>query len=283
MPGYIDAHVHLWDTGRHRMDWVEAEPGLADRYLLDDYRSATADDPPDGFVFVQAGVADADGTAEARWVESVCAPSPDFAGMVVWAPVDAGSAAVDHHLDDLDGLAVRGVRRLIQGDPPGLCTRPPFVEAVAALGRRDLVFDVCILPSHLDDAAQLARGAPDTRLVVDHLAKPGIGGDGFEHWRDGLVALGDLDNVWCKLSGLVTEADPDHWTVADLRPWVETALEVFGPRRLLWGSDWPVVTLAASHRRWREATTELLGGLGPDERAMIRSTNATEVYRLGEE
>jgi len=276
----IDAHVHFWDTDLHTYEWLAEAPGLVDRYVLADYREATADDPPEGFMFVQAGCTDADGAAEARWVDQMCGDQPDFAGMVVWAPVDGGADAVDSHLDALDRGTVRGVRRLLQSDPPGLCTQPRFVEGVSALGRRDLTFDVCILPRHLDDAVALARGAPSTRLVLDHLAKPDIAAGDLDGWWAGFAALGRCDNVCCKLSGLVTEADHVGWTVDDLRPYVEGALDVFGAERLLWGSDWPVVTGAASHRRWRAATAELLAELSAAERAAILHQTATDVYRL---
>jgi L-fuconolactonase len=203
--------------------------------------------------------------------------------MVVWAPADLGADAVGRQLDTLDLSTVRGVRRLIQGDPPGLCTQRPFVESVVSLASRDLVFDVCIFPRHLDDAIELADRAPGTRLVLDHVGKPDIAGGGFDDWHAGFRELAAHDNVWCTLSGLVTEADTASWTVDDLRPVVDAALAAFGPQRLLWGSDWPVVTLAATHRRWREATGELLGELSPDERDAIRSTTAIEVYGLNEE
>ena len=107
-------------------------------------------------------------------------------------------------------------------------------------------------------ALVLARGASDTRIVVGHLGKPDIAGGGFDEWLDGFARLGGLGNVWCKLSGLVTEADLRRWTVDDLRPYLDIALEAFGVDRILWGSDWPVVTAAATHRRWRAASGDLL-------------------------
>ena len=102
-------------------------------------------------------------------------------------------------------------------------------------------------------------------------------------WRAGIVALAENENVWCKLSGVVTEADHAAWTIDDFRVHIDVVLEAFGPSRLLWGSDWPVVTLAATHKRWRQATDELLGRLSPDERHAIRSGNAAEVYRLDQQ
>ena len=290
MTGYVDAHLHFWDREVARYRWLEDEPRLPARAALGDYREATADDPPEQFVFVQAGADPADGAAEARWVHAMCSATPDFAGMVVWAPVDDGPHAVAAHLDALELPSVVGVRRLIQWEPPGLCTQPGFVGAVASLGRRGLSFDVCVFARQLDDALAMARAAPDTRLVLDHLGKPDIAGGNVAAgntasgevagWRGRFEALAGLDNVWCKLSGLVTEADHARWSVNDLRPFVHTALELFGPRRIIWGSDWPVCTLASTHRHWRQATAELLGDLSEDERQQIMAHNARAVYGL---
>ena len=280
MTGYVDAHLHFWDREVARYRWLENEPRLPARAALDDYREATADDPPEQYVFVQAGADPADGAAEARWVHAMCGATGDFAGMVVWAPVDDGPVAVAAHLDALRLPSVVGVRRLIQWAPAGLCTQPGFVGAVTSLGRRALAFDMCVFAHQLGDALTLARAAPDTRLVLDHFGKPDIAGGDIAGWRGRFEALAGLDNVWCKLSGLVTEADHTRWSVNDLRPFVHAVLELFGPRRIIWGSDWPVCTLAATHRRWRQATAELLGDLSADERQQILAGNARAVYRL---
>lgn len=280
MTGYIDAHLHFWDRAIARYDWLDDEPRLPARATLDDYRTATADDPPQQYVFVQAGADPADGSAEARWVHSMCSTRPDFGGMVVWAPVDDGPDAVAAHLDGLALSGIVGVRRLIQWAPAGLCTAPDFVRAVASLGGCGLAFDICVYPRQLGDAVKLARTAPNTRLVLDHLGKPDIAAGDAGEWRRGFATLAGLDNVWCKLSGLVTEANHEQWSADDLRPFVHTALELFGPRRLLWGSDWPVCLLASTHRRWRETTSELLAELSAGEREQILAGNARSVYQI---
>lgn len=280
MTDYIDAHLHFWDRAIARYDWLDDEPRLPARATLDDYRTATADDPPQQYVFVQAGADPADGSVEARWVHSMCSTEPDFGGMVVWAPVDDGPGAVAAHLDQLELAGVVGVRRLIQWAPPGLCTAPDFVRAVSSLGGRGLAFDMCVFPRQLSEAVELARAAPDTRLVLDHLGKPDIAAGRVTEWRRGVQALARLDNVWCKLSGLVTEADHEQWNANDLRPFVHTALELFGPHRLLWGSDWPVCLLASTHRHWRAATAELLAELSVRERQQILAGNARSVYQI---
>ena len=280
MSRYVDAHVHFWDVTENRYPWLEEARELPRRATLDDYRTATTDGPPEQFVFVQAGTVDADGIAEARWVSEMCAHQPDFGGLVAWGPAHHGEKAMAAHLDALGLDCIVAIRQLIQSEPPGFCTTSKFTGAVASLARYDLAFDICIFGCQLGDAALLAAAAPETRLVLDHLAKPSIADGEFDEWRKGFLALARHDNVWCKLSGLVTEADHANWTTDDLQPYVDVALETFGPTRMLWGSDWPVCTAASSHQWWRSATTALLAPLAESERQCILHTTVNSVYHL---
>ena len=236
---YVDAHVHFWDDERCRYDWLAQAAALPRSVTLDDYREATADDPPVGFVFVQADADPADGADEARWVDEMCGDEADFRGMVVWAPVDEGTDAVGRHLETLALDSVVGVRRLIQGEPLGFANDRSFAAGVAEVGRHDLVFDICIVPHQLAEAAELAALADSTRLVLDHLGKPDIANGEIDEWRKGLERLAEFDHVSCKLSGLVTEADHHAWTTADLAPYFDIALEAFGPDRLIWVATGP--------------------------------------------
>lgn len=276
---YVDAHVHFWDD---RIDhaWLAGEPTLPTDATPADYRSAVADDPPARFLFVEADADAGMGGAEARWVAEMCRGAPDFGGMVVWAPVDVGGASVSRHLDELGLDAVVGVRRLIQGEPPGFARSAGFVDGVRAVGAAGLAFDVCIRADQLDDAIALARAVPDTRLVLDHCGKPPIATGRLDAWRRDLATFAAFDHAVCKLSGLVTEADPRRWTADDLTPIFDHALECFGADRILWGSDWPVVEPAATHRSWREATDTLLAPLSDHERDAIRRTTALTTYNL---
>lgn len=276
---YVDAHVHFWDDGIGHA-WLDGEPALPARATLADYRGAVADDPPIRFVFVEADADVGMGGAEARWVAEMCGGRADFDGMVVWSPVDAGGDAVARHLDELALDSVVGVRRLIEDEPAGFARSGDFVDGVRAAGARGLVFDVCIKAHQFDDAIALARGARDTRLVLDHCGKPPIATGQLADWRRDLATLAAFENVVCKLSGLVTEADPQRWATADLEPVLDHALACFGADRILWGSDWPVVERAATHEAWREATDALLAPLSNHERDAIRRTTALRTYNL---
>ncbi|MDW3220068.1 MAG: amidohydrolase family protein [Acidimicrobiales bacterium] len=276
---YVDAHVHFWDDGIEH-GWLDGEPALPSRATLADYRDTTVDDPPSRFLFVEADADEGMGAAEARWVADMCGGEADFAGMVVWAPVQAGGAAVARHLDELGLDGIVGIRRLVQGEAAGFARSAGFVDGVRAVGAADLVFDICITANQFADAIALARAAPDTRLVLDHCGKPPIATGQLADWRRDLAALAASENVTCKLSGLVTEADPQRWSEDELAPVLDHALECFGAERILWGSDWPVVERAATHRSWRDATDILLAPLSDDERDTIRRTTALRIYDL---
>jgi L-fuconolactonase len=201
--------------------------------------------------------------------------------MIAHAPVHKGAAVAD----DLERLAqyrsLRGIRRLIEGEAdPSICLAPDFVDGLRLLPKHGLTFDICVKHWGLVFAIELARRCPEVQIVLDHIGKPGIKHGLVEPWQGQLRELARLPNVVCKLSGLVTEADPATWTPAALRPYVDHLVSSFGPERLLFGSDWPVVKLAASYSRWLETALELLAPLSPAERDAIFSGNARRVYRL---
>ena len=176
---------------------------------------------------------------------------------------------------------VRGIRHLIQGEKdPGFCLRPAFVAGVRAVGAAGLVFDLCIRHHQLRAVTDLVQACPETRFVLDHAGKPDIRGRVLDPWRADIATLARLPNVACKLSGLVTEADPARWTVEDLRPYVEQLLGTFGAGRLLFGSDWPVVKLAAPYARWLDAALALLEPLPPAQRQAVLADNARREYGL---
>ena len=151
--------------------------------------------------------------------------------------------------------------------------------ALGEIAARGLVFDALIRPLHLPVVLELARRLPALRIVIDHGAKPDIAGGGLQPWAADIARVAVETQAVCKLSGLVTEAAPD-WSVADLRPYVEHLLEVFGPQRLMWGSDWPVVELGGGYRRWRDATLDLLRDLPDASRDAVLGGTAVAIYRL---
>ena len=191
---------------------------------------------------------------------------------------------LDSMAEGRGGVHLAGVRNLVQDEvDPEWLMQPVVVAGLREVAARDLGYDLLIRADQLRGAERVVREVADCRFVVDHLAKPAIASDAWEPWATDLEALASHPNVWCKLSGLVTEADWQAWSLDDLRPYAEHALTVFGPKRVMFGSDWPVCTLAASYSRVVDTAEELLGALTDAERSMVFGGTATSFYRLDDE
>jgi L-fuconolactonase len=208
---------------------------------------------------------------------------PFVAGVVGWIDL-AGPAAADD-IARLRGAAgggrLVGIRHQVHDEADaGWLGRPDVRRGLASVDRAGLPFDLLVRARELPAALDLARSLPGLAFVVDHIAKPPIAAHELEPWLSRLLPLAGLPNVTCKASGMVTQADPAAWTAADLRPYAEAVLEMFGPDRLIFGSDWPVCLLAASYAEVVGAARDLFGGLSAAERARIFGGTATETYRL---
>lgn len=278
---FVDAHVHFWDGARLPYPWLAGVPAIAAAHTPAELAAAAAPRAPEAIVFVESAVAPGRALDEVRWIEAFAEAGAPVGAIVAQVAVDRG-AATEAALAALDGQArVRGVRHNLQDErEPDYALRPAFVAGVRQVGARGWTFDLCVRHGQLPMGAALARACPQTTFVLDHAGKPDIRHGARDPWRADTAALAALPNVVCKLSGLVTEAEPAAWTPAALRPYVDHLLSCFGPARLLFGSDWPVVNLAADYRRWLEAALELLRPLSAGERAAVMSGNARRIYRL---
>ena len=255
----VDAHLHLWDPEVLTYDWLE---GPLLRSFGPDELDLALQDTPDadcGFVFVQAECAPEQTVAEVDWVASLAARVP-LRGIVARAPLE-DLAATDGLLAELaERPLVVGVRRLLQSEPDGFSAAPRFRAAARAVAAAGLTFDAGVRWTQLPDVVELADAVPDLTIVLDHLGKPEVGSadapdpaDGTP-WAESLRDLAERPNVWCKLSGLPAEADGE-WTAAQVRPFLDVALDAFGPDRLLFGSDWPV---SGPYGRWLETVASWL-------------------------
>jgi predicted TIM-barrel fold metal-dependent hydrolase len=284
MPDFAiaDAHLHLWDPGRFRYSWLDNLPLLNRAYLAADYRAASGPVPVDRMVFVQCECEPSQALQEARWVGELARHDPRIAGIVAWAPLETGLAARAHLVELAQNPLVKGVRRIVQYEPdPGFCLRPDFVKGVQLLAEFGLSFDLCLKgPDQTANVIQLVRQCPQVRFVLDHIGKPFIKDRRREPWGAHLRELAALDNVWCKLSGLVVEADMARWAPEDLRPYVDHVLECFGSGRVMFGSDWPVILQAAQIPQWVEVLEALTSALSPGEKGRLFHDNALAFYRL---
>ncbi|WP_447009589.1 amidohydrolase family protein [Saccharothrix hoggarensis] len=273
----VDAHHHVWDLAVRDQDWITDPPMGAIRRDFSLADLAAVAGPVTRTVLVQT-VAVPEETPELL----ALAASTDLVGAVVgWT--DLTSPAVGDALSALraggGGEWLRGVRHVVQAepDPEWLC-RPDVLRGLAAVGRAGLVYDLLTVPRQLPAARRAVAALPDVPFVLDHCSKPPIASGGLEPWAAGVRALAAHDNVTCKVSGLVTEADWRRWTVADLRPWFDVVLDAFGPSRLMFGSDWPVCLLAAPYADVLEAARALTDELSPAERAEVFAGTAARVY-----
>ncbi len=280
MPDFpiIDAHVHLYDPGALDYPWLRGNKVLDQPSLLPRFDAERGGVEVDALVFVEVAVAAGQHLAEAERIQALADADPRVAALVAHAPVERG-AAVEADLDVLArNPALRGIRRLIQGEvDPGICLTPDFIAGVRAVGRRGLVFDICIKHWAMVFALELVRRCPDVTFVLDHIGKPGMALGLREPWWGQLTELAREPNVACKLSGVVTEAAPG-WTEADLAPYVAHTLDCFGANRVLFGSDWPVSELTHRYADWVAIVDRAL----PDQaakRAVFRDT-AARIYRI---
>jgi len=277
----IDTHLHVWDPARLNYPWLAPLPLLNRAYLPADYAAACGALQVEQMVFVQAEADFAQFREETAWVSNLAEQERRLGGIVSWAPLERGDAA----RDDLEQLArnplVKGVRRIIQFEEDiAFCLRPGFMQGVQALPDYGLSFDLCINHLQLANTIELVRRCPKVQFILDHIGKPDIKHQLDEPWKRELRTLASLPNVWCKLSGLVTEADHRHWQPTDLRPYIEHVIAVFGFDRVMFGGDYPVILLAASLPRWVAALDEVLAGCSAGELLKLYRENARAFYRL---
>lgn len=281
----VDAHVHYWDPGTLHYPWLDEIAALDRAFLPPEYRAAAATVPVSKLVFVEANCRPDETLREVKMIERLVETEPRLAGIVAFADVAQGLGAGGSGLGrTLDVLArsplVKGVRQNIQGRPAGFCVQREFVEGVREVGRRGLTFDLCATHDQLGDVVQLVRQCPDTRFVLDHCGKPAIRDQRLEPWRTEISAMAAHEHVSCKISGLLTEAPASGWVDADLAPYADWVVERFGAERVIFGSDWPVLTLAGSYCDWYRFTRAFTATWTAAERNGFYGDNATRVYDL---
>ncbi|QMU73850.1 amidohydrolase family protein [Streptacidiphilus sp. P02-A3a] len=278
----VDAHHHLWDLSVRDQDWItgpELAPLRRD-FLIDEFERTARAGGVDASVLVQTVCV----AAETPELLAVAAAGELVAGVVGWTDLTApGIADTLAELRQLPGgAALVGLRHQVQGEPdPRWLLRPEVLRGLRQVAAAGLVYDLVLLPEQLPAAIEAAKALPELTFVLDHLAKPPIATGELRPWAERITALAALPNTVCKLSGLVTEADwSGCWSSADLRPYADTVLRAFGPERLMFGSDWPVCTLAADYPQVLDIARELTSALGPDERAAVFGGTAVRTYGL---
>lgn len=280
MSELTDTHMHIWDIERGDYPWLGPEAGVLNRtYALGEVDVARRKAGVDGAILVQA----ANNRRDTELMLQAMAGHPWILGVVGWIDLLAGSAAEAGAAELMATGRVVGIRHLIHDEPdPNWIIQSTVLEALRTVARVGLTYDVVsVTPSHLVHVPTVARAAPDLTLVIDHLAKPPIASGDLAEWRRLFAAAAEYPNVCAKVSGLDTAATPEIWTLDDLRPAFDHALETLGPDRLMYGGDWPVSILGGGYARQCAAFKGLISALSPYEQRAIKSGTAAQVYGFG--
>jgi L-fuconolactonase len=276
----VDSHQHFWQVGRFDYPWMTPEVDV----LCHDYLPAALDpilqrNGVGQTILVQAS----NSVEETRWLLQLANENPFIAGVVGWADLQRDD--VGRQLDDLaTHPKFKGVRHLVESEPADdWLAQDRVIRGLRELSARGLSYDLLVYPRHLKYAKVAVDECPELRFVIDHLAKPPIARAEIDEWARELKPLAASGNVWCKLSGLVTEASWTSWRVENFIPYVDQALKYFGPERMMFGSDWPVCLLAASYEQVLGVANTLLADLSEEERELVFAKNASEFYRVEDE
>lgn len=276
----IDAHQHFWDLSRSEFDysWTDTDTNRAinKTFLPATLKPHLDKCGIDKSVFVQTQ----HNVEENRWVLKLAEENDWIAGVVGW--VDLASEECESQLVEFkDHPKFVGIRHITQDEPnDDFIIRDDVMNGLRVLEKHSVPFDLLFYVKHLHHAQALGQALPNLPMVIDHLAKPEIKDANLDNWKGNLVAASKFPNICCKLSGMITEADWKNWKPADLKPYVDAALESFGPERCMYGSDWPVCELAGSYEQVHNALAELIGELSESEQAAIWSGTATKFYGL---
>ena len=273
----IDSHQHFWKYDAREYDWIDARMAALKRdFLPDELRREMSAVNFDGCIAVQARQT----LEETRFLLDLADRHPFVLGVVGW--VDLQSLTVGEQIRRFAGHPkLVGMRHIVQGEPDDrFLLREDFGRGLAELERAGLAYDILIYPRHLEVAKEFVRRFPRMRFVLDHAAKPDVRGGEIEKWERGIRALAEAPHVHCKLSGLVTEADWERWTEAQLRPYLDVLFDSFGAERLMIGSDWPVSILASRYARTIGVVMEYLAQKSDAERRAVLGGNAQRFWNL---
>lgn len=273
----IDSHQHFWKYELPKHNWIDEEMAAIRRdFTPEDLKSILDQNGVDGCIAVQADQT----LAETDFLLEIANEHNFVKGVVGW--IDLRADDLEQQLEHYAGQPLlKGFRHVVQGEPdPFFLLRPEFLCGIEAIGKRGYTYDILIFPHQLISALELVKLFPDYKFVIDHLAKPYAKAGYFTGWAAGMAAIAKLPNVYCKLSGLITEADYNSWTAEQLLPYLRHALTVFGPDRCMFGSDWPVCRVAGDYGRVKALVETSLRGFSFAERGAVFGGNCARFYQV---
>ena len=273
----VDAHQHFWIYTPEEYEWIDESMGaLRCDFLPADLNAELVSGGFHGSVAVQARQT----LEETRWLLELAERSPSILGVVGWVDLRSPEVRSQLRLFARNPKLV-GIRHIVQAEPDDrFLLQPEFLRGIAVLEEFDLAYDILIYTKHLPVACEFVERFPRQRFVLDHLAKPPIKSGEINSWAEGIRRLAAFPNVFCKLSGLLTEADWQHWKPEQIAPYLDVAFESFGPERLMIGSDWPVCLVAAPYARTICAVQDYVSRQKPEWRDGVLGENAKRFWRL---
>jgi L-fuconolactonase len=273
----IDAHNHFWKFDPERDSWITEEMQVIRRdFLPEDFLPVLKEHGFDGCVVVQSDQSEQENEFQLK----NAAAHPFIRAVVGW--IDLRDADIEKRLDYYQSFPLlKGFRHVLQGEQDrSLMLKPDFKNGISRLREYGFTYDVLIFPDQLKYAAELAAAFPYQKFVVDHIAKPPVKTKDDGTWQEDIHALAKHPNVYCKISGMVTEADWQNWKKEDFDPYIDTVVEAFGTKRIMYGSDWPVCQVAASYTAMLNIVKEYFAAFSADEQAAFFGGNACTFYNI---
>ncbi len=273
----IDTHHHLWNYNPVEFDWIDDDmAAIRKSFLPADLQTTLANVGVEGVVTVQARQL----LKETNWLLELASENSFMKGVIGWVPL--ADANIQQILEEYKSNPwLKGVRHVVQGEPdPGFILGTDFNRGISLLKNYNLVYDILIFEHQLLNTIRFVDQHPEQQFALDHIAKPKIKINEFEPWAKNIKELARRENVSCKISGMITEADYKLWNEEQLQPYFDVVLEAFGPSRLMFGSDWPVCLVATNYSNWLELVKKTISKFSKEEQDMILYKNAQKIYHI---
>lgn len=272
----IDAHQHFWEYDAIRHSWINDDMAVIQNdFLPNDLRIVLEENNVNGSVAVQAEQTE----QETDFLLQVASKYNFIKGVVGW--VDLCADNIEDRLQYYQQFKLlKGFRHILQAEAPEFMLQPNFLYGISKLQQYYFTYDILIFPHQLQSALQLVKQFPEQRFVIDHLAKPCIKAKEITQWETDIKLLSAHENVYCKISGMITEADWKHWSEADLKPYLDIVVNAFGINRIMYGSDWPVCLVAASYKKWIDTLSAYFYSYSKEEQSKFFGLNAQQFYHL---
>ena len=272
----IDTHQHFWKYDPFVYDWITEDMSVIRKdFLPIDLAEVLKAEKIETCISVQANQTE----AETEWLVKMADENDFIAGVVGW--VDLRSNLIEERLQYFKQYKkLKGFRHVLQGEEPSFMLLESFLHGISKLNEYGYTYDILIFPHHLEAALQLVKKFPDQRFIIDHIAKPSIKDGKIDEWKADMKTISKQQNVYCKLSGMVTEADWKNWSKENLTPYIDTVVNCFGTDRIMFGSDWPVCLVASSYEKWLNVIKEYFASYTMEEQEKVFSKNEIRCYKL---